>query len=91
MTSETLSQARRRMTLCVPRSDATGAGTRRMAPVSFSLAEFGSERLVFRLVDARGDLLDLVLNPVVAGAFRDCIALAGRPDQAALRPEGRAG
>lgn len=95
MTSQTLAEARQRMTLCVPRGIAADAGARRMEPVSFSLIEFGGERLVFRLVDARGDLLDLMLNPVVAGALRDCIALheclAERPEPSAAPHEGQAG
>ncbi len=96
MTSHTLAEARRRMALFVPLNDAAGAGTRRMEPVSFSLIEFGGEfggelggeDLVFRLVDAQGDLLDLTLNPVVAGALRDSIALA---ETLARSDEGQAG
>ena len=44
-----------------------------MGPVSFSLVEFGGERLIFRLADGQGKLLDLMLNPAVTVAFRDCI------------------
>ncbi|MDF3604881.1 hypothetical protein PE067_01160 [Paracoccus sp. DMF-8] len=92
MTSHTLAEARRRMALCVPRNDAAGADTRRMEPVSFSLiefgGEFGGEDLIFRLVDAQGDLLDPALNPVVAGALRDSIALA---ETLARSDEGQAG
>lgn len=95
MTSLTLAEARRRMALCVPRGDLAGAGARRMEPVSFSLVEFGGEGLVFRLIDARGGLLDLVLNPVVAGALRDSIALveilARPPGPAAAPGEGQIG
>lgn len=95
MTSETLAEARRRMTLCVPRNGDADAGAGRLAPVSFSLIEFGGERLVFRLVDGQGDLLDLVLNPTVAGALRDCVTLAeclaGQADPAGALQDGWAG
>ncbi|CAM3793901.1 hypothetical protein [Paracoccus yeei] len=94
MTINTLAEARQRMTLCVPRNDTISAGVRKMEPVSFSLIEFEGESLVFRLIDQRGDLLDLVLNPIVAGAFRECIALNEglneRPDPSTALHEGRA-
>ncbi|MDK8875460.1 hypothetical protein [Paracoccus sp. SSJ] len=97
MTSKTLAEARRCMTLCVPRAgDADAdASAGRMVPVSFSLIGFGGERLVFRLVDGQGELLDPVLNPAVAGALRDCIilaeCLAGRADPVAAPQDGGAG
>lgn len=93
MTSETLAEARRCMTLCVPRAgDADAdAGAGRMVRVSFSLIGFGGERLVFRLVDGQDELLD----PAVAGALRDCIILAerlaGRADPVAAPQDGGAG
>ncbi|OWJ88479.1 hypothetical protein, partial [Paracoccus yeei] len=74
MTSETLAEPHG--AICMPRAGDADAdtGTRRMEPVSFSLIEFGGERLVFRLVDARGELLNLLLNPAVAGTVLDSIA-----------------
>lgn len=62
------------MTLCVPRN-AAPEKARRLEPVSFCLTAFGDEKVIFRLTDGSGDCLDLVLNPVVAGAMRDCLAL----------------
>ncbi len=77
MTPEDLAAARRMMTLCVPRG-AAAAGGNRIAPVSFCLIAVSQDELVFRMVDQRGSALDMALNPVVAGALRDVIALSDR-------------
>lgn len=68
-----MAAARRLMTLSVPAgSAAPGVGIR---AVSFCLLECSDSGMVFRLADRAGRTLDLGLNPVVAGALRDCLAL----------------
>lgn len=68
-----LAFARRQM-LRVPGAQAGAAGDG-MRAVSFCLLECGPSGMVFRLVDQGGRTLDLGLNPVVASALRDCLAL----------------
>ena len=69
-----LALARRQMVLRVPGARA-GAAADGLCAVSFCLLECGPSGMVFRLVDQGGRTLDLGLNPVVAGALRDCLAL----------------
>ncbi|MDT1060924.1 hypothetical protein RM190_03575 [Paracoccus sp. CPCC 101403] len=73
MTDSELALAKRRMLLGVPRDEGASVAVRELSPVSFSVTEIGPDHVRFRLVDDRGLSLDLVLNPVVAAALRDCI------------------
>lgn len=65
--------ARRLMTLCVPRAGVRSPDDPTFRPVSFGIVDEGL--LNFRLVDACGRTLDLRLNDIVADALAGCIAL----------------
>ena len=76
MTECELAEARRLMLTRVPRANLAGPAPARLAPLSFSLIGVDDTGLEFRLIDGEGRMLDLLLNPVVAAALGDCIALA---------------
>lgn len=94
MTHQRLAAARRLMARSVPGALPEGVVVSQMEPVSFSLLDFNDQRMIFRLVGRRGEMLDLELNPVVAGALRDCVVMTAylsETGQTVPRHEGPAG
>lgn len=74
MTHQRLAAARRMMAMSVPGTLPAGTAVIPMVPVPFSLLDFDDERMIFRRIARRGEILDPDLNPVVTAVRRDCVA-----------------
>ncbi|MGA0614876.1 hypothetical protein [Paracoccus sp. KR1-242] len=76
MTEDMIESAKRSMLINVPLSDDSAEPGLTISPVSLGLREVDETGLTFRLIDEQGMAVDLILNPVLAKAMQDCIALA---------------